>query len=435
MMAKFLFLILVVGFFGCNPASRQNIEIPNSDLKQAIVAFAELNQELQKEQGHLWNHKLDGPLLLINPDTRTVISNESDDEGFLKKQGDFYVGLFPENLNIANSTTNWLGKHWTMVALPLPDAKEERLSLLLHESFHRIQPLIGFDSIHETDCAHLNTELGRLYLKMELEALKATLSDTNFAEHLKNALLFRTYRYQLFPEAGEAENLQELKEGLAEYTGSILAYKGDLPIQSHYISRINGFYGNETFVRSFAYVTLPVYSYFMQKTNQGWNLDISKNSNLTDYMDDFFGLDTRIVDSQYIMQLGKLYHMDSIMEFENIRELNRVQLVKTYKSRFLGRETVSIGLENMHIGFNPGNIMPLDSFGTVYPNLRITDNWGILEVDSGGALVSPQWNQVIISAPLDINDTLISGMGWTLKLNQGWNLEEAGGKFQVRKKK
>jgi hypothetical protein len=238
----------------------------------------------------------------------------------------------------------------------------------------------------------------------------------------------------LFPEAREAENLQELKEGLAEYTGSILAYKSDSALQSHYISNINGLYNNKTFVRSFAYRILPVYGYFMQKTKPRWNLDITKNSNLTDYMDDFFKINTQVVDSQYIRQLGDTYRMDSIMEFEKIREQNRVQLVKTYKSRFLDRETVSIGLENMHIGFSPGNIMPLDTLGTVYPNLRITDNWGILEVDSGGALVSPQWDNVIISAPMEITDSLISGMGWTLKLNQGWNLEEAGGKFQVRKK-
>ncbi|MFA5419145.1 MAG: hypothetical protein WC341_11870, partial [Bacteroidales bacterium] len=251
----------------------KKIEIPASDLNQATIAFAGLNQELQSEQGHLWNHKLDGPLLLINRDTRTVIANEPDDEGFLKKQGDFYVGLFPENLNIANSTTNWLGKHWTMVAMPLSDTKEERLSLLLHESFHRIQPLIGFDSLYQNACVHLDTEQGRLFLKMELEALKAALSDTSLVQHLKNALLFRTYRYQLFPEAKEAENLQELKEGLAEYTGSILAYKSDSVLQSHYISNINGLYNSKTFVRSFAYRTLPVYGYFMQKTNPRWNLD------------------------------------------------------------------------------------------------------------------------------------------------------------------
>jgi hypothetical protein len=171
----------------------------------------------------------------------------------------------------------------------------------------------------------------------------------------------------------------------------------------------------------------------MQKTNPRWNLDISKNSNLTDYMDGFFKINTQVVDSQYIRQLGKLYYMDSIMEFEKIRELNRVRLVNIYKSRFLGGETVSIGLENMHIGFNPGNIMPLDTLGTVYPNLRITDNWGILEVDSGGALVNSQWSQVIITAPLDVTDSLISGVGWTLKLNQGWNLENSGTQFSVKK--
>ena len=93
-----------------------------------------------------------------------------------------------------------------------------------------------------------------------------------------------------------------------------------------------------------------------------------------------------------------------------------------------------IGLENMKIGFNPSNIMPLDSFGTVYPNLRITDNWGILEVDSCGALMSPEWNKVIISFPELITDTLISGKGWKLKIDKSWKLDLIDNKYIMTKK-
>jgi len=44
---------------------------------------------------------------------------------------------------------------------------------------------------------------------------------------------------------------------------------------------------------------------------------------------------------------------------------------------------MKIFLENMSISFDPRNLVPLDDVGTVYPNLRITDNWQILSVDSG----------------------------------------------------
>ena len=88
----------------------------------------------------------------------------------------------------------------------------------------------------------------------------------------------------------------------------------------------------------------------------------------------------------------------------------------------------------MNIGFNPGNLMPLDSFGTVYPNMRITDNWGILEVDSCGALHGPDWKYVIISYPETVTDTLIIGKGWKLRLDKNWNLkrENAGYTVSIR---
>jgi hypothetical protein len=40
------------------------------------------------------------------------------------------------------------------------------------------------------------------------------------------------------------------------------------------------------------------------------------------------------------------------------------------------------------------------SLGTVYPTVRITDKWGILEVYAG-ALMSPDWKQVTVAAPAD----------------------------------
>src|SRR5690606_21602871 len=112
-----------------------------------------------------WNYSLDGPLMLVNRETRTIIANESDNSGELTKRGNLYIGKLPENINIANTAFDWNGKRWTMVALPLPETKEERLDLLIHESYHRIQPLIGFDSLYEIQSVHLDSKNGRIYLR------------------------------------------------------------------------------------------------------------------------------------------------------------------------------------------------------------------------------------------------------------------------------
>ncbi len=132
--------------------------------------------------------------------------------------------------------------------------------------------MVGFDSVHEVPSVHLDTKEGRIYLKLELEALKRALNTSHPATHIKNALLFRQYRYQLFPEAPKAENSLEILEGLAEYTGSILSQRGDSELKEHYTSQIDWFYTLPTFVRSFAYFTTPVYGYLMHQTDQSWNL-------------------------------------------------------------------------------------------------------------------------------------------------------------------
>jgi hypothetical protein len=320
-----------------------------------------------------------------------------------------------------------------MHTLPLAESKKERLSNLIHESFHRIQPLIGFDSLYEIQSVHLDTKEGRIFLKLELEALKKALISEKPESHLENALLFRQYRYQLFPDAKISENSLEINEGLAEYTGTLLSGGSKNELQKYMISRIDWFYKAPTFVRSFAYFTIPVYGYFMQQSNDKWNLKINKKSNLTDFILEFFDVKRTKLSIEGMMKIGKSYKIDSIIKFEQNRESTRLEQIKKYRAQFLGNNILKIRLENMNIAFSPGNLVPLDSFGTVYPFLRITDNWGVLEVDSCGALVSSDYKYVTISYPEIITDTLIRGKGWKLKLYKNWKIEKENREYIITK--
>lgn len=416
-MRKTIVILGVILFWGCINTNK-SIEISDADWKQAEIAFDEWNEALNKDNGTLWGYSLAGPLMLVNRETRTFIANENDPAGELVKRENFFVGKLPENINIANTSFEWKGKRWTMVALPLPETKAERLNLLIHESFHSIQPALGFHSLNEIQSIHLDSKSGRIFLKLELEALRKALASDDAQIHIQNALIFRHYRYQSFPEAKKAENSLELNEGLAEYTGSILSQRDDPDLRKHYIAQIESFYSMPSFVRSFAYITIPVYGYFMKKTEETWNKNIAEETNITDFMSDFWNTKYSTLEYEQVLKMGEQYGLISIVESETKREEKLEELKRKYKAVFLSDSVVVIGLENMNIGFNPSNIMPLDSFGTVYPNLRITDTWGILEVDSCGALISPQWNKVTISTPHTIADTLITGMGWRLKLNR-----------------
>jgi hypothetical protein len=75
----------------------------------------------------------------------------------------------------------------------------------------------------------------------------------------------------------------------------------------------------------------------------------------------------------------------------------------------------------MHVQFDPRNLQPLGDAGTVYPNLRISDDWGILDTKNG-ALMKPDWSAVIVVAPPASTGSSLKGDGWTLELKPGWKI-------------
>lgn len=75
----------------------------------------------------------------------------------------------------------------------------------------------------------------------------------------------------------------------------------------------------------------------------------------------------------------------------------------------------------MHVEFDPRNLQPLGDAGTIYPNMRIADDWGVSEA-SNGALMKSDWSAVIVTALQFVSGSSIKGDGWTLKLKPGWKI-------------
>jgi hypothetical protein len=406
------------------------------DIKRISIYFNELNKALNKDNGKLWNYRLDGPIILVDKKSRKVFANTQDSKGELIRRGDVYIGTLPENVNISSTAKEWNGTRWAMLAMPVPEEKEERLSAFIHESFHRIQPSIGFDSIPRYSCEHLDKKNGRIYLKLELEALEKALNTNNPAEEkeqIMNALLFRQYRHSLFPNSKIYENPLELNEGLAEYTGVILCGRNDIELRQYFVSRFKFFYNQPTFVGAYAYFTIPVYGYFMHKQDKHWNLKIDKKTNLTDFISAFFNQSKVDNIQKAVEQISQEYPFETIVNEEEKREKKQQYLIEKYKAKFLKDSILNIKLINKRISFNPGNLIPLEDYGMIYPNLRLVDIWGVLTVDSG-ALINTDRTKIIISKPLFAKDSIIRGNGWEIKLNDSWRLVKDSSGYTLKKK-
>ena len=214
--------------------------------------FAEVKAS-EAQQVNLWGKDMYGPMLLVNPATREVFSNFPDGGGVLKQDGEVYHGTLPLDINIANTMVHWNGRDWAMIMLPLPNNRSDRINLMAHELFHVVQSSLGFKG-YSPDNSQLDDKNGRIYLRLELEALRKALesqSTYDMKKHLTDAVVFREYRYVLFPQAKITENLLELNEGLAEYTGLIVSNRSKREAIYHFETSLNAFVRYPTFVRFF----------------------------------------------------------------------------------------------------------------------------------------------------------------------------------------
>lgn len=378
-----------------------------------------------KAAENLWDRDLYGAILLVDPTDRKVYANELDAEHFLLPDGNIYHGTLPSDMNVANTSVSWLGKNWAMLMLPLPDERQDRINLLAHELFHRAQAELGFTQ-DNPDNNHLDQKNGRIYLRLELEALRKALlsaSEKGSKQPIADALLFREFRHSLYPGAKASENLLELNEGIAEYTGVKVSARNREQTVEHLVRSMEAFLENPTFVRSFAYQTIPIYGFLLSANERDWNKAVTGQTNLTDYFIRMLKVDFPDDIADAAERTAIRYNGKDIAEQETERQERLQQRIAEYRNRFILQPHLEIRFEKMSVSFDPRNIMPLENEGTVYPNMRVVDNWGILTVENG-ALMSSDWSRISLSSPLATEGQKISGDGWTLELNDGFRIEQ-----------
>jgi hypothetical protein len=415
------------------PGSAQTFSSP----VDAYASYFDEVKASEEQNVDLWNRDMYGPILLVNPKTREICANYPDAGDALKPVGNVYCGTLPADINIANTMVHWNGRNWAMVMLPLPNNKDDRVNLLAHELFHVTQSSLGFHG-YSPDNSQLDEKNGRILMRLEVEALRKSLESTSgydMKKHLTDAMIFREYRYSLFPEAKITENLLELNEGLAEYTGLIVSNRTKEETLYHFETSLNAFIRFPTFVRSFAYETIPIYGYLLQQTERYWNKKVTQETNLADLFIQDFGLTLPSDLPSAERSIEDMYDGKLIRAEETNREAMRQQQVEKYRKEFVDQPHLEIPLEKMHVSFDPRNVIPLDDKGNVYPTMRVTDNWGILDVQNG-ALLSPHWDKITVSNPMKIDGGNASGDGWTLQLDSSYILVQdyATGNYRLSKR-
>jgi len=397
--------------------------------------FAEAQALCEADGGELWGLSLCVPMAFIEPGSRTVVTNQPDEIGALESVGGVWVGKWPEDIGVANSTAEWNGKKWTTLLWPLPEDRFMRARLLMHESYHYIQADLGFPMIAPPN-VHLDRRDGRYWIQLEWRALLKALQASGEERYaaIRDALAFRAQRRAIFPGAASEESRMEMNEGLAEYTGQKLS-GASLPALVIYLTiDLQRMSGLPTLVSSFAYWSGPAYGLLLDQTGTDWKTNLSADSDFGDLLKSAYAIEMPDSPAAFTESRSEVYDGAALLASETAREEKKNRELAGYRQRFVDGPVLILPLVQISIQYDPNGLVPLDDLGTVYPTIFIADLWGRITV-SNGALLSSDWRSLRVAAPANPDARPLQESGWSLELNDGWTLSPGPreGDFTLKK--
>ncbi len=379
-------------------------------VEDASSAIEKFHIDCESPDWQLWPVSLCGPVLIVDAQ-RNAISNEPLPD--FKKEGRYYAGLLPDNIPLANTAVDWLGKRRVVLMYPLPKDSLNAERLIAHEAFHRIQPKLSLP-MREVSNPHLESIEGRYYLLLELRALKRA-RDKSDSGSLFDAWHFRNKRYQAFPEAKASEQALEINEGLAEYTG--IKAVNQHSFEEAWFSQLGAIEQQGSLGRQFAYSSFPAWLLVLDKVGVDWKPKVSADFFVDDVVAERFAQDIEL-HSPSIERYQGSELLAELNRKEQERLKKREQLLASYQ-----QHPIALPLQEMSMTFDPGGVTNLEPEGTHYKPLTISDHWGKLTSAQGGLISSDYQLLTLYCEP---NDLSVHGKGincgehWQLDLKAGW---------------
>lgn len=400
------------------------------DRALASRCFQEAKWASEDDGGKLWGRPLYGPMLFIDPKTRSIVANQADNGGKLKLQGAVWVGTLPKEIAPANTAIDWDGRKWTMVMWPLPDSPADRAQLMMHECWHRIQSEIGLPGARVGN-SHLDTKDGRIWLRLEWRALSLALISwgPERKQAITDAIDFRAYRRSLFPNAAANEDRMEVHEGMAEYSGVVLMGLGDWSRRSYMSGRMKVNALKPSYPTSFAYETGPAYGLLLDVDGKPWRAKLTPTSSLSELLRGFESITLPGDLHAVATDRARAYNGDQVFAEEEKRELVHRESEARYRRLLIDGPVLELPMPHGNYSFDPNETFPMGADGTVFPHAQISDDWGVIEVTKG-ARMNSKYDTAFVPAPASADSR--EGDGWKLTLKPGWKLVPGSRKGDFR---
>lgn len=398
-----------------------------ADTAAVRAAFADFATACHSAAAVAWSRDLCGPVLLIERGTRQAFANRPDPDGTFTHSAGVYTGPAPASAPYANTSFAWNGRQWAVIMLPLPDRRWSTLALLAHESMHRLQSEQRWDG-RDVANAHLNTETGRLWWRLELRALEYALTTTGPTQrrHILAAVAFRRERQRLHAGSAAAEDALEYFEGTAEYLGQRVA-SGAVPLgRLATVDAMRSVERAPSLVRSAAYATGPALGLLLDDVAPGWHAAVRTSRTMGARLAAAVRAPTHALTSDSLTAIGAMYGYAELADEERERAREQRATHDRLLTLLVNGPTLTFRQPTVSRSFDPNTLIPLDSLGTVYPTGSFEAEWGRLVVNAGGALLSADEGMIRVSAAgtalADGARGTLSGPGWTLELRDRWTV-------------
>jgi len=386
--------------------------------------FKETATLCERDAGRLWGVSLCGPLVIVDQATGTRATSQPEPEG-----------PPPRFQGFVDGPVIWGGIRWfsfPLYMLPANDA-DTRQQVMLHGLFHRIQPELGLVTENGVN-EHLDSLEGRVWMQLEWRALKRAVessgSDRN--EAVADALAFRRERRRLFPGAAEDERRDEIREGLASYTGIAAWANTPADARRAAASALAGGELQTSFVGNFEAASGPGYGVLLDDLVPGWRKQVRASSDLGDLVASAVNRPP----TTDLAAASARYDGVRLRAAEDARDRAQQARVAELRRRFVDGPVLTMPGRGSGTSDTTGSVV-IPGAGTVFfRNFTLSAQWGRLNADNGVLRASDGVTlSVPVTAPLE--GTTLQGEGWKVMLNPGWVVQPAArpGSFTIVREK
>lgn len=396
-------------------------ELPcEKTMEQSLQQTAKI---LNKPESRLlWNVPLNAPIIIVdhfeNKMYFTAIENGKVQP--IKKEE------WNNKVPLANSFFDYEGKRYVTIihAALMNTPCDERVNLLTHEIFHLHQNDIGIENALSVNY-HMDEVQGRALLQIEMKALQQALDRDS--QSLYDALYIRAYRQRLYPNNNE--DLYELNEGLAEYTGVKLSATN---MREYVKGRLN-YNIKRGYTNAFGYFTGSAYATLLDELYPKWRYDKDLNKGMIYLIKKVNPQYIVMQDDAFLKKLLDKYNYEQILsnEEDELKSFGDIVLFED----LLKPETSKICITNNRVNFtyNPHDrVIALNNKAVLLRNMSLMGEWGQINAKNGIVRLN-NWSAFYLLPPKEIILSIVKGNDYEIQLNQEWKVVEENGVYKIVK--